>query len=160
MQPDAVLCKPGSMGFPQVRLHVAQIKIPVENPMFSTFSTGFSTGVFHSSGKAGEDCGDWHKNIRQDSTELPLFCGLCFLPQGILCAKISTWQGEVCSGFQNEELGVRSQEWTGIGFCMVHTFHSSFLFPNPPVQICAENFWKRGLILLSKCVTMFIRMEN
>ncbi len=61
--------------------------IPVDNSKFSTFSTVFSTGVFHSR------CGLWicifgsHKKLRQGSTDFPLFRGLWILPREAICAK-------------------------------------------------------------------------
>ena len=62
-------------------------EIPVDNSEFSTFSTDFSTGVFH------RGCGLWiftfgsHKKCRQHSPNFPLFCRSWFLPQPGICAK-------------------------------------------------------------------------
>ena len=41
----------GYAGFPQPGGDLAKTEIAVENSYFSTFSTGFSTGVFHRAGE-------------------------------------------------------------------------------------------------------------
>ena len=46
----------------------------VDNYEFSTFSTGFSTGVFHNCIRLGICMGDLHKKFTFDSTAFPLFC--------------------------------------------------------------------------------------
>ena len=47
----------------------------VDNFEFSTFSTGFSTGVFHNCLGLGICMGDLHKKFTFDSTAFPLFRG-------------------------------------------------------------------------------------
>ena len=55
---------------------------------FSTFSTGFSTRVFHSLGRLWIYKNDLHKPIRPDIPVFSLFRSPWFLPQSFLCAKI------------------------------------------------------------------------
>ena len=73
--PQGAVCRPGS-------------QIPVENCEFSTFSTAFSTGVFHSKWGLWICRTDLHKFLRPHIPFFPLFRPPCFLPQGPLCAKI------------------------------------------------------------------------
>ena len=73
--------------FPQEGRYVERGRISVDNSEFSTFSTAFSTRVFHSR------CNVWiytsgsHKSKRQPSAKFPLFRRLWFLPQGVICAE-------------------------------------------------------------------------
>ena len=62
-------------------------KIPVDNSEFSTFSTVFSTGVFHSSDGVWIFIFGSHKSKRQGSPNSPLFRGSWFLPHRAICAK-------------------------------------------------------------------------
>ena len=66
--------------FPQDGRFFQRSEIPVDNSEFSTFSTEFSTGVFH------RGCGLWififgsHNPVRQPSPDFPLFRSQAILP--------------------------------------------------------------------------------
>ena len=62
-------------------------EIPVDNSEFSTFSTGFSTGVFHRVAEETVFIIDLHKKIRRIATVFPLFRPPWFLPQRKTCAQ-------------------------------------------------------------------------
>ena len=73
--------------FPQEGAYVERGRIPVDNSEFSTFSTAFSTRVFHSFGSMWIYRSGSHKSRRQPSPKFPLFRGSWILPQGFICAK-------------------------------------------------------------------------
>jgi len=77
----------GMHTFPQERPRRERSEIPVDNSQFSTFSTDFSTGVFHSPGGLWIFIFGSHKKPRRNSPKFPLFRGSLFLPQGIFCAE-------------------------------------------------------------------------
>ena len=78
----------GMQTFPQPVYAGIRTRIPVENCEFSTFSTSFSTRVFHSPQVLWIYTGDLHNPFRRGSSLFPLFRLPWFLPQIDLCAKI------------------------------------------------------------------------
>ena len=77
----------GMQTFPQEGAYVERGRIPVDNSEFSTFSTAFSTRVFHSFGSMWIYRSGSHKSRRQPSPKFSLFRGSWILPQGFICAK-------------------------------------------------------------------------
>ena len=73
--------------FPQEGPELERGGIPVDKSQFSTFSTGFSTGVFHRGSSVWIFIFGSHKKTRHTSPNFLLFCRLWFLPQGSICTK-------------------------------------------------------------------------
>lgn len=75
--------------FPQGERKNQRGRIPVENSEFSTFSTDFSTGVFHRQVELWIFNFGSHKNKRRFSSGFPLFCGSWILPwEDFLCKNL------------------------------------------------------------------------
>ena len=77
----------GIQTFPQERQDLERGEIPVDNSQFSTFSTVFSTGVFHRWGWVWICIFGSHKKPRQPSPDFLLFRALWILPHRGICAK-------------------------------------------------------------------------
>ena len=77
----------GIQTFPQERQDLERGEIPVDNSQFSTFSTVFSTGVFHRWGGVWIYIFGSHKKPRQPSPDFLLFRALWILPHRENCAK-------------------------------------------------------------------------
>ncbi|MDY6179267.1 MAG: hypothetical protein SPI15_00280 [Candidatus Faecousia sp.] len=79
--------KTGKEAFPQPVRKSERSKIPVDNREFSTFSTGFSTGVFHSLFGLWEKCGIDIKEADTLRRNPHFFSGRKNYHRGRVCAK-------------------------------------------------------------------------
>ena len=112
----------GGGGFPQGAGDWQRAEIPVENYQFSTFSTEFSTRVFHRRESLWKPLGDWHKKNRRPSTAFLLFRTLWFLPQGSFCAGFWDLTGSAVE--RQPGPGPRKKRkffWKGGWFCLKRT---------------------------------------